>query len=107
MQDTRSFQAIPHAADAGAGGWLPGLPHAALGLAVAPVLGISPCIAGLLLAAMVSFVVYLPLTALALNGGRPIGEDDPAPPMTRMAHIVLLVLWTATTWGTAYLVTIR
>ena len=81
--------------------------YAALGLAVAPVLGLAPCIAGLLLAAMVSFVVYLPLTALALNGGQRIGADDPAPVLTRTAHGVLLVLWTATVWGAALLVTLR
>ncbi len=41
--------------------------------------GAQACLTGLLLATLASFVVYLPLTALALNGGRPITTEDQVP----------------------------
>ena len=76
--------------------WLPGLPHAVLACATWPVFGGSACVTGLLLAALASFVVFLPLTALALNHGEAIAEDAPAPALTPLAHGVLLGLWGAT-----------
>ena len=81
--------------------WLPGLPHAIAGLASAPAFGLGPCLSGLLLATLASFVIYLPLTALALNGGRPIAADAAAPALPLRAQVLLLVLWTVTVWGTA------
>jgi hypothetical protein len=78
--------------------WLPGLPHVAAALATYFVFGGQACVAGLLLATLASFVVYLPLTALALNGGQAIEEDAPAPALTVRAQIALLVLWTLTAW---------
>jgi hypothetical protein len=78
--------------------WLPGLPHALAALATWPVFGGGACAAGLLMASLVSFVVWLPLTALALNNGRPLAEDDVAPIMTPNAKRALFVLWTATAW---------
>jgi hypothetical protein len=83
--------------------WLPGLPHVAAALATYFAFGGQACVAGLLLATLASFVVYLPVTALALNGGRPIAEDAPAPALTLRAQVVLLVLWTLTAWGGAAL----
>jgi hypothetical protein len=83
--------------------WLPGLPHVAAALATYFVFGGQACVTGLLLATLASFVVYLPLTALALNGGRPIGPDAAAPDLTTRAQIVLLALWTATAWVAAAL----
>ncbi len=56
---------------------------------------------GLLLATLASFVVYLPVIALALNGGRAIAADAPAPALTLRAQMVLLVLWTLTAWAGA------
>ncbi len=56
---------------------------------------------GLLLATLASFVVYLPVTALALNGGRAIAPDAPAPALTLRVRMVLLVLWTLTAWAGA------
>jgi hypothetical protein len=81
--------------------WLPGLPHAAAALATWFVFGTQACITGLLMATMASFVVYLPLIALALNGGKPLPENDPAPPLTTSQRLLLLALWTLTAWGVA------
>lgn len=83
--------------------WLPGLPHVAAALATWFVFGGQACVTGLLLATLASFVVYLPVTALALNGGRPIAAEDPAPALTGRAQIVLLGLWTLTAWAGAAL----
>jgi hypothetical protein len=81
--------------------WLPGLPHVAAALATYFVFGGQACMTGLMLAALASFVVYLPLTALALNGGRPIPPEAAAPVLTMRAQIVLLGLWTVTAWAGA------
>ena len=78
--------------------WLPGLPHVAAGLATYFVFGGQGCVTGLLLATLASFVVYLPLTALTLNGGRPIHADASAPALTLKAQAALLGLWTLTAW---------
>jgi len=83
--------------------WLPGLPHVAAALATYFVFGGQACVTGLLLATLASFVVYLPVTALTLNGGRAIAADGPAPALTTRARWVLLGLWTVTAWGGAAL----
>jgi hypothetical protein len=83
--------------------WLPGLPHVAAALATYFVFGARACVTGLLLATLASFVVYLPLTALALNGGRAINADSPAPVLTTRAQTALLALWTLTAWAGAAL----
>ena len=62
--------------------WLPGLPHVAAALASYFVVGGQACVTGLLLATLASFVVYLPVTALSLNGGQAITADAPAPALT-------------------------
>lgn len=82
--------------------WLPALPHVALGLASSLVFGWQACVAGLLLAGAISFVVYLPLIALWLNGGQPIPPDAPAPRMTSAAYGLLLGLWTISAWVAAW-----
>ncbi|MBS0639958.1 MAG: hypothetical protein U1E70_10930 [Acetobacteraceae bacterium] len=83
--------------------WLPGLPHAVAGLATWFAFGGAACITGLLLATVASFVVFLPLTALALNGGQALAEDAPAPILPLSAQAGLFVLWTLTAWATAAL----
>jgi hypothetical protein len=83
--------------------WLPGWPHAVAALATGLVFGAQGCVTGLLLATLASFVVYLPVTALVLNGGRPIAADGPAPVLTPRAQALLLGLWTVTAWGGAAL----
>jgi len=86
--------------------WLPGLPHVAAALATYFVFGIQACVTGLLLATLASFVIYLPVTALTLNGGKPIEADAPAPALTARAQLLLLVLWTLTAWFGAALTTL-
>src|SRR4051812_9739141 len=81
--------------------WLPGLPHAVAGLATWFAFGGAACVTGLLLATVASFVVYLPLTAVALNGGKALEPDVPAPVLPARAQIALFVLWTVTAWATA------
>jgi hypothetical protein len=83
--------------------WLPGLPHVAAALATYFVFSGQACVTGLLLATLASFVVYLPLTALALNGGRPIDADAPAPVFSTRSQMLLLGLWTVTAWAGAAL----
>jgi hypothetical protein len=83
--------------------WLPGLPHVAAALATYFVFGAQACVTGLLLATLASFVVYLPVTALTLNGGHAIEADRPAPVLTPRAQLVLLGLWTLTAWAGAAL----
>jgi hypothetical protein len=86
--------------------WLPGLPHVAAALATYFVFGGQACATGLLLATLASFVVYLPVTALTLNGGRAITADAPAPALTTRAQMVLLGLWTLTAWAGAALASV-
>jgi hypothetical protein len=106
----RAVRALTGRALAGGSGvsadqpWLPGLPHVAAALSTCFVFGAQGCVTGLLLATLASFVVYLPVTALALNGGRAIEADRPAPTLTTRTQLVLLGLWTVTAWGGAALV---
>jgi hypothetical protein len=81
--------------------WLPGLPHVAAALATWPVFGGPACVTGLLMATLASFVVYLPLAALAMNGGEALDADAPAPVLPPRAHAVLFTLWALTAWGAA------
>ena len=86
------------------GAWLPGVFHVVAACAAAPVLGIAPAVTGLLMATLVSFIVYVPLTVLALNGGEALAEDAEAPALTPGARLTLLVLWTVTAWAAAAMV---
>jgi len=78
--------------------WLPGAAHLAAALTPALVFGGQACVAGLVVAILANYILYLPLSALALNDWQPIGPDDPAPELTGRVRVVLLVLWTATAW---------
>jgi hypothetical protein len=80
------------------GAWFPGLPHVMAAACSWLVFGGAACAAGLLMASFVSFVVWLPLVALALNNGVPLAPDDAAPALTLNAKRALFVLWTATAW---------
>ena len=65
-------------------------------------LGGQACVAVLMIATLATFLVYVPLTALALNGSNALVEDAPVPALTARAYAGLLVLWTATAWLGAY-----
>ena len=58
--------------------------------------------AGLLIAALATFVVYLPVIGV-LAGGRAEDADDGLPdvPLTRKSLSALLALWTGTAWAAA------
>src|ERR1700674_928252 len=86
--------------------WLPGFPHVAAALATYFVFGAQACVTGLLLATLASFVIYLPVTALTLNGGQAIAADGPAPVLTTRSLVVLLGLWTVTAWAGAALASV-
>lgn len=82
-------------------GRLLGLPFVLVAFVPGLVLGWQACFAALMIASLASFLVYVPLTVLALNGGGALSEDAPAPPLTARAYTVLLTLWTATVWAGA------
>jgi hypothetical protein len=79
-------------------GRLLGLPFVLAVCALGFVFQWRACIGALLVASVASFLVYVPLTALALNGGVALRNDEPAPPLTPRAYVLLFLLWTATAW---------
>jgi hypothetical protein len=79
-------------------GRLLGLPFVLAACAPGIVFQWRACIAALLIASVASFLVYVPMTALALNRGAALTEDTPAPPLNARAYVLLLALWTATAW---------
>ena len=76
--------------------WFPALPHAVAGLAIWPVFGAAACATGMLLACLATFVVFLPLTAIALNHGAAV--VDGSPELTPNAKRMLFGRWAATAW---------
>jgi hypothetical protein len=80
------------------GAWFPGLPHVLAAGSSWLVFGGAACAAGLLMASFVSFVLWLPLVALALNNGAPLAPEAESPVLTPTAKRALFVLWTATAW---------
>src|SRR3954465_6708633 len=84
-------------------GRLLGLPFVLTAGAPSILLGWQACLAALMIASVASFLVYVPMTALALNHGVALAEDAPAPALTVRSYVVLLVLWTTTAWlGAAF-----
>ena len=79
-------------------GRLVGLPFVLAAVAPGLVFPWPACLAALMVASVASFLVYVPLTALALNGGVALGDDEALPPLTPRAYALLFVLWTATAW---------
>lgn len=77
---------------------LPALPHVLAAVAIWPVLGAGACATGLLLASLVSFVVWLPLTAITLNKGQGIPYWADPPAFTARAKCALFLLWTLSAW---------
>ena len=83
--------------------WMPGLPHVLAALTVWPVFGAAACATALLMTSLITFVLWLPLTALALNHGEPVPEDAHGPVLTLNARRALLLSWTATAWAVAWM----
>jgi hypothetical protein len=79
-------------------GRLLGLPFVLAALAPGYLLGWQACLSALAIACLASFLIYVPLTVLALNGGNPLAEASPVPQLTARAYWVLLTLWTTTAW---------
>ena len=79
-------------------GRLLGMPFVLAAFAPGTVLGWPSCVAALVLATLASFLVYVPLTVLALNHGDALADDAPVPALTARAYATLLALWTATAW---------
>ena len=79
-------------------GRLLGLPFVLAAFVPGVVVGWQSCFAALMIASLASFLVYVPLTVLTLNGGGALAEDAPAPALTARAYAVLLALWTTTAW---------
>ncbi|HXA26756.1 MAG TPA: hypothetical protein VNW90_31075 [Acetobacteraceae bacterium] len=88
-------------------GRLLGLPFVLAACAPCLVYDWSVCIAALMVASVASFLVFVPLTALALNGGVALGDDQPLPPLTTRAYTLLFLLWTTSAWLGAALTSLR
>ena len=94
-------QSVTAARPEAGGVWFPGLPHAAAALLIWPVFGAAACVTGLLMAGFVSFVVWLPITAITLNRGEPLVANATTPPLPRIALLILFGLWILTAWAAA------
>jgi hypothetical protein len=79
-------------------GRLLGLPFVVTAAVPGTVMAWQAWLASLLIASVATFLVYVPVTALVLNGGAALKDDQPAPALTIRAYVVLLVLWTMTAW---------
>ena len=79
-------------------GRLLGLPFLLTAATPGLLFGWPACLAAMVLACLASFIVYVPMTALALNDGRALRNDTPDPALTPSAYAVLLLLWSLTAW---------
>jgi hypothetical protein len=102
LRPTVPYPAWPSLHDAR--GRLLGLPFVLAAFGPGLVLGWQACFAALMIASLASFLIYVPLTVLALNGGEALSGDAPVPALTARAYAVLLMLWTATAWAGAGIV---
>jgi hypothetical protein len=88
-------------------GRLLGLPFVLAACAPGLVYDWSVCIAALMIASVASFLVFVPLTALALNGGVALNDEQALPPLTPRAYGLLFLLWTTSAWLGAALTSLR
>lgn len=75
-----------------------GLPFMLAGVSPAFAVGWQRCFAALMIASLANFILYVPVTALVLNGGNALPHTAPAPALNARAYIVLLLLWSTTSW---------
>jgi hypothetical protein len=88
-------------------GRLLGLPFVLMAAAPGVPFGWRASLAGLMVASVASFVLFVPMIALALNGGAALSEDAPMPPLPPRSYIALLVLWSLAAWLGAGVVAAR
>lgn len=72
-----------------------GFPCMVVALLCAWLMSPMACAIGLLTATALTFVLFLPLTALVLNGGQPVRPEEPGPTLSTMASGVLFLCWAA------------
>ena len=75
-----------------------GLPFVIAACSPGAAFGWDVCVGAGVLAILSNFVVFVPLTVLALNGGRAVQDNLHVPPLTPLAYLALLLLWTTTIW---------
>jgi hypothetical protein len=75
-----------------------GLPFVLAACSPVASFGWDVCVAAGVLAVLANFIVFVPLTVLALNGGRAVRDNILMPPLTPRAYLVLFLLWTGTVW---------
>jgi hypothetical protein len=78
-----------------------GLPFVIAAGSPAASFGWDVCLAAGVLAILTNFIVFVPLTVLALNGGRALRDNLDVPPLTARAYLALLALWTTAVWISA------
>lgn len=83
--------------------WLFGLPVLGAALLSGLTFGWPACVAGVLMASFASFVLYIPMVTLWLNGGQPLAADAAAPVITPVLQRGLLALWAVTAWVVAWI----
>ena len=79
-------------------GRLLGLPFVLVASVPGILFGWQASLTALIVASVASFVVFVPMTALALNRGAALPEDATLPPLTARCYVVLLALWTLAAW---------
>ena len=80
-----------------------GAPVLGTALAGGLAFGWPACLAGVLLASFASFVLFIPMAALWLTGGRPLASGTEPPMLPDALQRGLLALWAATAWTVAWI----
>lgn len=83
--------------------WAFGLPVLGVALVCSLTFGGPACVAGILMASFASFILYIPMMMLWLNGGEPLAPDAEAPSITAALQRRLFALWAVTAWGVAWI----
>lgn len=83
--------------------WFHGIPVLGVALVGGLTFGWAAGLAGLLLASFATFVLYIPMVTLWLNGGQALSPDATAPVITPPLQRGLLALWAVTAWGIAWI----
>ena len=79
-------------------GRLLGLPFVLTAAVPGILFGWQASVAALIVASVASFVVFVPMTVLALNRGAALPEEADLPPLTARCYLVFLALWVVAAW---------